>query len=97
MSETIWTVSTLGLHGDIRRRVSSRCWGYYFTWDQALQGMRCHCDSEMGYYTHAVIEQFKPGIYANCSVEEWFKFEGDVLVKCAKPESEKHICNYAIG
>ena len=94
-ANSIWTVSTVGLGH--RQRIDSRCWGYYFNLDAAIQGMQAHCDDEAGYYTHAVIEHIMPGIYANVVREEWFRYEDGQWAECNKPASEKHICNYAIG
>lgn len=90
----IFTVSTIGLHPD--RRVSPRTWGYFFDRKEAIDGLMAYCDTEAGYYTHAIIECFKPGIYAMAHTELWFVHDGK-WKPCEKPESEKQIINYGIG
>lgn len=90
----IWTVATIGIHGG--RDVEARTWGYYFTEADAIAGMRRCCDIEAGYYTHAIIENFTPGIYATANKETWF-FWDDGWKPCAKPESESHVVNYGMG
>lgn len=92
----IWTISTIGLHG--QGRVETRTWGYCFTRDEAIAEMHGCVDTEAGYYTHVVIESFEPGITSICHEEnqEWFEWR-DAWVSCAKPETERGIINYGMG
>lgn len=92
----IWTITTIGLHKDKSRYVP-RTWGYYFTREEAIRGMHSSVDSEAGYYTHAIIERFDPGIYAMAEDEEWFESVENRWVPCAKPTSETYIVNYGMG
>lgn len=66
--------------------------------------MRRCCDTECGYYTHAVIEEFEPGIYSIAKEESWFIWRGETnlagngeWVSYAKPETEEGIVNYGLG
>lgn len=94
LASGIWTVATLGIHDG--RDVDTRTWGYHFTRDEAVAAMYRFCDTEAGYYTHAVIENFAPGIYALPDAEEWFVWD-DGWKPCAKPESESGIVSYGMG
>ena len=92
--QTIWTVSTIGIHPN--ERIWTRTWGYYFTREEAIAGMDGCVDTEAGYYTHVIIEQFTPGIYAMAETEEWFVW-AEGWKPCEKPESEMQVINYGMG
>jgi hypothetical protein len=92
---TIWTVSTLSTHN---REMGARTWGYFFTREDAVAAMMLSVDTECGYYTHAVIEEFEPGIYCLSNIELWYEWVIDVGWRAVeKPESELHIINYGMG
>lgn len=91
----IHTIATIGLHP--KERVRSRTWGYYFDLKEAIDGLMGYCDTEAGYYTHAVIEVFPPGIHARATKEHWFVHDGNKWKPCEKPESESQTANYGIG
>lgn len=101
MKNSIWTVTTLQLLSteDTGKFVDTkiRCWGYFFSYKDAAKEMRKVVDTEAGYYTHVVIENFLPGIYAQCIKEKWFVWKDEKWTVCKKPECEKHICNFGIG
>lgn len=92
--DSIWTVTTIRLRGE--RRLCSRTWGYYFSKDDAIEGMHRCCDTEAGYYQYTIIENFAPGIYAMAKTELWFMWDSE-WQSCDKPESEISTVNYAIG
>ena len=96
MNTPIWTVSTLGLRHE---HVGPRTWGFYHSLEEALDGLHRFCDDECGYYTHAIVESFKPGIYAEVTSERWFEWQLDMYgwKPCEKPESESHVINYGMG
>ncbi len=99
----IYTVSTLFIDENISlskfQDHKTRTWGFYFSLDDAKQGMHRNVDSECGYYTHCVIERFSPGIYSVANFEKWWKFnkESDILIPCEKPEHVKRLINFGIG
>lgn len=93
----IWTVTTVGIHE--KDRVETRTWGYYLTREEAIEDMHRCVDTEAGYYTHAIIEEFAPGIYAHVLDDRWFEWSDAMSgwKRCAKLESEAHIINYGMG
>lgn len=91
----IHTVTTIGLHPD--KRIGPRTWGYYFDRKEAIDGLMAYCDTEAGYYTHAIIENFAPGIYSLAGSELWFVHNGSKWTPCDKPASEAQTINYGIG
>ncbi len=76
-----------------------RCWGFYATREEAREGLQGNVGSEAGYYTHAIIERFTPGICAIAEQEEWFFFEEAVnkWIPIPQPEFARQVVNYAIG
>lgn len=92
--DSIWTITTISAHN---RRIGGRTWGYYFSQEDAIKGMSNYVDTEAGYYTHVVIENFRPGIYAEVVSEHWFVWDGIQWASCEKPEPEKQIRNYGMG
>jgi hypothetical protein len=100
MKNSIWTVSTLQIINPEMGKFNYdkiRCWGYYFSYEEAYKDMKRCVDTEAGYYTHVVIENFLPGIYAQCIKEKWFKWDNEKWKVCKKPESEINIINFGIG
>lgn len=101
MKKSIWTVTTLQLLSTEYTGkfvdTKSRCWGYFFSEDEAIKEMQRCVDTEAGYYTHVVIENFLSGIYAKCIGEKWFEWQNGKWMPCNKPESERCIINFAIG
>jgi hypothetical protein len=93
----IHTVTTIPHHPEDERRhtYSSRCWGFFNTREEALDGLHHHVDSEAGYYN----ERFLEGIYAKADHEEWFKYDFDnhKWVKIPTPEFAVGIINHGIG
>ena len=93
----IWTVTTAGLIPGTRKGFRSRTWGYFDTEEEAVAGMRARCDDECGFYTHAIVECFPPGIYTISMKEMWFAWNGTTWAECDKPKSEEHTVNYGMG
>ena len=99
----IYTITTLYIDESIPlskfQDHKTRTWGFYFSLDDAIKGMKNNVDSECGYYTHVAIERFSPGIYCLANFEKWFVFnkESDILIPCKKPEHVKNLINFGIG
>jgi hypothetical protein len=79
----------------------SRCVGYYPYLSDATQ---CILENwgdiyENGHYTHAVIEEVKPGIYAFPRREWWYKWEKEErgYMPIDKPEGLKYSVCFGIG
>jgi len=107
LMQSIWMVTTLAARQDknsFKRTAYPRSWGYFFAKEQAIEGMHRCCDTECGYYTHAIIEEFEPGIYSLAKEELWFVWRGDTNLagngewaSCEKPETEAGTINYGLG
>lgn len=94
----IWTVTTLSLPRVVAD-AHSRTWGYYFTKGNAEWGLQHRCTTEAGYYSYAVIEFFKPGIYVIATKATWFRWDDKTRhwKRCRRPASERLVCNYGMG
>jgi hypothetical protein len=79
----------------------SRCVGYFFDLKDAILCVTENWGDlyECGYYTHAVIETVKPGIYSYPRPELWHRWsketKGYQLI--AKPEGLKNVVGFGIG
>ena len=92
---SIWTVTAIGKD----QKTSPRNWGYYFSSEDAYDGMQRSVDTEAGYYKYVVIENFTPGIVASADKELWFiwSWRYDKWIKCKKPKCEIGITSYGMG
>ncbi len=98
MTHEIHTVTTISHHPDKEHLHSSpRCWGYYPTREQAIDGLNRCVSDEAGYYTHVVIERFTPGIYAVSDQVEWFVYEANKWLPIGEPEFSRSVINYGMG
>lgn len=95
---SIWTITTLDIHKNPTRSAPSRCWGYAFTRPEALKQL-AYLTSEAGYYTHAVLEKFKPGVYATAWRGSGFRYDENrqKWISCKKPPSRRQVINFGMG
>lgn len=72
--------------------------GFYWTRLEARKGLQAYCDSESGYYTHAVIERYAPGIYKWSKNAEWYAYNRKTTHwdRIPVPEWAEHICNWGM-
>lgn len=73
--------------------------GFCFSREEAIAGLRANCDTETGYYNRAVIERYCGGIYIEADQEEWLRNDddGNGWVMCDKPVELKQVVHFAMG
>lgn len=79
---------------------STRCWGFYFDRQQALQTIHNNVtDLWETCYNYAVLEEYYEGVAPLCESRQFFKYnrEQDKYIEIEEPECTQHICNFAIG
>jgi hypothetical protein len=100
---SIYLVTVLSLQG--AEIVRSRTWGWFAKFTDAEKAvLENHTDLfEMHYYTHAVIEEYPPGLLAIAKTERWYKASysrkrhGPLVAPVKKPRQLKRVINFGIG
>jgi hypothetical protein len=69
----IFTVTAVVADG----KFPSRCFGFYFDRDEALDAIRVnYADMEECYYTYIVLERQSDGIHAHATQMAWYEWVG---------------------
>ena len=77
-----------------------RTWGYYPEYEMAATALHENrTDLHEGLYAYAIIEKIGPGICADVTEKQWFKWnkENRGYFEIDVPECAKHCTNFAIG
>lgn len=83
------------------RRSYTRTWGWFSTKKEAMRAVEVDHTGmfEIGYYTHAVIESFLPGIFPYGKQVAWYNY--NPKTKKAKlvpaPKFAKNVVNFGMG
>lgn len=107
-NQKIYTVTTLYIDptaekGKFPKSYRSRTWGFYYSLDDAIRGMKVCCSDDAGHYNHCVIERYNPGIYSVANFEKWYAWDDFIdnslnkWIECSKPEILEKTINFAIG
>jgi len=82
---------------------SSRCFGYYITFEEADRAVRENrCDIHECLYEYCFIEKIEPGLHAYCDPQKdrqlyQYQFETGEWESIPEPLCLTHIVNWAIG
>lgn len=99
--ECIYTITALANASDPKADWKPRCFGYYFTEQEAKNAVATnHCDLNENYYTWLVIEKIKPGIHRHAEVVMWYYWQNssDAWIETSTiPEHLTGVINFVIG
>lgn len=109
---TIFTVTCIGnVQEPQYESRRDRTWGFFLKFEDAEKAVLANATDmfEMGYYTHAVIEEVPEGILVHHKVKQWYfadyskakPREGylpePVVAKIDEPGWAKRTCNWSFG
>jgi hypothetical protein len=86
--------------------ILTRTMGFSTRWDASAKAdimQNCMDMSDGGYYSYVVVEEYIEGIYPMAKEIQWYRFENDAYVECARPDDKfketgwEHVINFGLG